>query len=308
MEVKTKTNYETSTQIKPKLNLKKWKKYIPGYLFILPNLIFVCVFLIYPLFETFKLSFYDASINTSTFVGLQNYVEIFNDDVFLNSVKNTFYFALLIVPIIVVAAFTLAAIMKDLRPKAKSFFRTLFYLPVISTPVVLTMVWAWMYDTNFGIINYFTSLLGFSPFEWLGSPTTAVIAIALVVSTWSLGQPIILYLASMDGIPKELYEAADMDGAGPMRKFFNITLPLVANTSLFVTITTTIAVFQIFVVIYLLTGGGPYYSTETLVFTIYRTAFTSLEFGKASAQGTVLFIIIMIISLIQLKFIKSKTD
>lgn len=289
-----------------KKSQKKWKEYLSGYLFILPNLALIAVFLIYPLFETFRLSFYDADIQGETFVGLQNYITIFSDPIFINSIKNTFYFVLIVVPAVVIVSFTLAAMMRDLRQSSKSIFRIIFYLPVISTPVVMTMIWSWIYNTNYGILNYFRSLFGYAPTEIMGTPTSAIIALSVVVATWSIGQPIILYLASMDGIPKDYYEAADIDGASPLRKFFNITLPLVGHTTLFVTITTTIATFQIFVVIYLLTGGGPYFATETLVFTIYRTAFTSYEFGKASAQGVVLFVIIAIIALVQLRLLRSK--
>jgi len=168
------------------------------------------------------------------------------------------------------------------------------------------MIWSWIYNTNFGILNYFRGLLGYAPTEILGTQTSAILAVSVVVATWSIGQPVILYLASVDGIPKDYYEAAEIDGASPLRKFVSITLPLVAHTTLFVTITTTIATFQIFAVIHLLTAGGPYYGTETLVYTIYRTAFTSYEFGLASAQGVVLFLIIMIIALVQLRLLKVK--
>lgn len=287
--------------------MRGWKEPAWGYAFILPNLLLIALFFLYPLFNTFRLSLYRANLQTREFVGLRNFQALFGDSVFLNSLKHTFYFALLIVPIIVVISFTVAGLLKDLRPSSKTLFRVIFYLPVVTTPVVVTMVWAWMYNVNFGILNYLLHLAKLGPVEWLGSTSGAFVAIVIVVVTWSVGQPIILYMASMDGISKELYEAADLDGAGPLRKFARITLPLVANTTLFVTVTTTISTFQIFVVIHLLTRGGPYYSTETLVYTIYRTAFTSLEFGAASAQGAVLFVIIMIIALVQLRLIRPKS-
>lgn len=291
---------------KVKSSLHRWKEPAWGYAFVLPNLILIALFFIYPLFNTFRLSFFQADMQAETFIGLDNFKTLFADSVFLNSLKHTFYFALIIVPIIVVISFTVAGLIKDLRPSSKTLFRIIFYLPVVATPVVVTMVWAWMYNVNFGILNYLLSLIHVGPIEWLGSTSGAFLAIVIVVVTWSVGQPIILYLASMDGISKELYEAAEIDGAGPFRKFLRITLPLVANTTLFVTVTTTIATFQIFVVIHLLTRGGPYFSTETLVYTIYRTAFTATEFGAASAQGVVLFVIIMIIALVQLRLIRSK--
>jgi ABC-type sugar transport system permease subunit len=283
-----------------------WKEVLSGYLFIFPNLLFVLIFFVYPLLDTIKLSFYKADLAGQSFVGLQNYSTVFSDPIFWNSLKNTVYFALIIVPVVVAVSFTLAALMRNMRNSSKAFFRVMFYLPVISTPVVLTMIWSWIYNTNFGILTYFRSLLGFAPTEILGTPTSAILAVSVVVATWSIGQPVILYLSSVDGIPKDYYEAAEIDGAGRLRKLTAITLPLVAHTTLFVTITTTIAAFQIFAVIYLLTGGGPYYGTETLVYTIYRTAFNSYEFGLASAQGVVLFVIIMAIALVQLRLLKVK--
>ncbi|WP_135550512.1 carbohydrate ABC transporter permease [Paenibacillus cymbidii] len=287
---------------------RRWKGYLWGYFFILPNLLLTLVFFLYPLFDTIKLSFYNAGIGASQFIGLDNYRTIFQDDTFLHSVRNTFVFVLIIVPVIVIVSFTLAAIMQHMRSGAKSLFRILFYLPTICTPVVLTMVWAWMFNTNSGLLNYIVSLFGKQPTEWLGTPSLAIASMCVVVISWSIGQPVILYLSSMDSIPKDYYEAAAIDGATPFKRFVHITLPMIANTGLFVIITTTIATFQIFVVIQLLTGGGPFFSTETLVFTIYRTAFGSIQFGLASAQSIVLFVVIMAISLLQLKFFKPKTE
>jgi ABC-type sugar transport system permease subunit len=251
---------------------------------------------------------YDVGLSGKSFTGFNNYVEIFHDSAFLKSLRNTFYYVLVIVPTTIVLSFSLAGLMHGIRPRAKSWFRFLIYIPEVSTPVVLAMVWAWMYNTNFGLLNYLTAALGLGRYEWLGSPSTAFMAICIVVISWSIGQPVVLYLASMDGISRELYEAADIDGASVFRKFTHIMLPLISNTSLFVIISTTISVFQIFVVINLLTGGGPIYSTESLVFTIYRTAFKSVEYGKASAQSVILFLIIVAISIVQLRLFRSKND
>ncbi len=292
------------TGLPPSLS-RKWKSHLWGYFFILPNLLLIILFFLYPLFEAFRLSFTDASIGPSSYIGLDNYARLFGDETFLRSLKNTLLFAVIIVPVIIVVSFTLAALMQNIGNGAKSLFRILFYVPTICTPVVLTMVWSWMYNTNTGLLNYLTGLIGFQPIEWLGSPSTAIAAMCVVVISWSIGQPLILYLSSMDAIPKEYYEAAQIDGARSLQRFRHITLPMVAHTSLFVIITTTISVFQIFVVIKLLTAGGPFYSTETLVYTIYRTAFSSTQFGLAAAQSIVLFLIIMVVSIVQLRFFKA---
>lgn len=286
----------------------KWRQYGWGYVFIFPNLMLLFVFYLYPLLNTFRISLFDYGLGGAHFIGLDNFTHLIQNTVFLRSLRNTILFAALIVPVVVIVSLILAGLMQGLNQKAKSWYRMLFYLPDICTAVVLTMVWEWMFNMNFGLMNYLVGLVGLGPFQWLGSPSIAILSICFAVISWSLGRPIILYLASIDGIPKELYEAAEIDGASPLRKFFGITVPMIGNTSLFIVITSTIAVFQLFVVIQILTGGGPFRSTETLVFTIYRTAFVSVEFGLAAAQSVVLFVVILAIALLQLKWFKPKTD
>ncbi|MFD0678604.1 MULTISPECIES: carbohydrate ABC transporter permease [unclassified Paenibacillus] len=279
-----------------------------SYFFIGPNLLFLTVFLVFPLLYTFYLSLFKADIYTSAFVGFDNYRSLFGEDLFRKSFVNTFYFVLIIVPCVVIMSLVIAAFMQGFHKISKSFFRLVFYLPVVSTPVVLSLVWGWMYNPSFGIIKYFSELLGFGSVDVFSGQLSAIMALSGVVVTWMVGQPIILYLSGMDGVSKELYEAAEIDGASPIRTFFSITLPLISHTTILIVITSTISVFQIFVVIHLLTGGGPFHGTESLVYTIYQTAFVSLEFGKASAQSVILFVIILIISLLQFRFMKSKTD
>ncbi|WP_248927820.1 carbohydrate ABC transporter permease [Paenibacillus hamazuiensis] len=279
-----------------------------SYLFIGPNLLFLTAFLVIPLFYTFYLSFFEADIYKSSFVGFSNYSKLFGEELFRKSFANTFYFVLIIVPCVVILSLVVAAFMQGFHKHAKSFFRLVFYLPVVSTPVVLSLVWGWMYNPSFGIVKYFGELLGFGAVDVFSTQLSAILALSGIVITWMVGQPIILYLSGMDGVSKELYEAADIDGAGPVKQFFSITLPMIAHTTLLIVVTSTISVFQIFVVIHLLTSGGPFHGTESLVYTIYRTAFVSLEFGKASAQSVILFFIILVISLLQFRMLRSKLD
>ncbi|SDD07229.1 multiple sugar transport system permease protein [Paenibacillus sp. UNCCL117] len=286
----------------------KLRNLLWSYLFIGPNLLFLLMFLIIPLFYTIYLSFFQADIYNSAFIGLDNYRGLFKETLFLKSFMNTFYFVLIIVPCVVVFSLIVAAMMQGFHTHAKSFFRLMFYLPVVSTPVVLSLVWSWMYNPSYGIVKYFAELIGFGAVDVFSGQLSAILALSGIVITWMVGQPIILYLSAMDGVSKELYEAAELDGAGPVRAFFSITLPMIAHTTLLIVVTSTISVFQIFVVIHLLTSGGPYHGTESLVYTIYRTAFISLEFGKASAQSVILFMIILVISLLQFRFMKSKLD
>lgn len=286
----------------------KLREWMWSYFFIGPNLVFLTVFMILPLFYTFYLSFFEADIYSSAFVGLENYRSLFGEELFRKAFVNTFYFVLIIVPCVIVISLVFAALMQGFHKLGKSFFRLVFYLPVVSTPVVLSLVWGWMYNPSFGIIKYFSEKLGFGAVDVFSGQLSAILALSGVVLTWMVGQPIILYLSAMDGVSKELYEAAEIDGAGPLRSFFSITLPMISHTTVLIVITSTISVFQIFVVIHLLTGGGPYHGTESLVYTIYRTAFVSLEFGKASAQSVILFFIILVISLLQFRLMKSKSD
>lgn len=286
----------------------KYRSWFWGYFFIFPNLLFLCLFLLYPLLYTFYLSLFEADIYRSSFVGFANFKEIFQEPLFLKSFANTFYFVLIIVPATVVLALLLSAMLQGLHKHAKSLFRLVFYLPVVSTPVVLSLIWSWMYNPSFGIIRYLSERLGFGAVNVFETQWSAVMALSFVVVTWMVGQPIILYLSAMDGVSRELYEAAEIDGAGPVQTFFKITLPMVSHTTLLIVIKSTISVFQIFVVIHLLTSGGPYHGTESLVYTIYKTAFVSLEYGKASAQSVVLFAIILAIALLQFRLLRSKLD
>lgn len=281
---------------------------LSGFLFVLPNLLFVSAFLIVPLFHAFGLSLYDANIYTSTYVGLQNYIDIFKDDVFLISLKNTFYFVLMIVPATVMIALLFAALMQDFGQKAKAIYRLVFYLPVVMTPVVLSMIWRYMFNPSYGIVSYLAELLGFGAIDVFSSQSSALLSISFVVVIWMLGQPIILFLSAMDGVPKELYEAAKIDGANSVQIFFKVTLPMITHAALLITVTSTISVFQIFVVVHLISGGGPYHGTESLVYTIYRTAFVSLSFGKSAAQSVVLFSIVAIVASMQFGLMKSRLD
>lgn len=279
-----------------------------GYAFVLPNLLLILLFLIYPLIQAFYLSLTRMDIYSKEFIGLNNYITLFGEPMFRTSLFNTFYFVMLIVPVTIIVSLIIAAIMQGLHSSSKTLFRLLFYLPVVSTPVVLSLVWGWIYNPSFGLVSYFSRALGFGAVDVFSAQSSAIIALSAVVVTWMVGQPIILYLSAMDGVNKELYEAAEIDGAGPVRSFFSITLPMISHTSLLIVITTTISVFQIFVVIHLLTSGGPFHGTESLVYTIYRTAFVNLQFGKASAQSVVLFGVILIIALVQFRLMRSKLD
>lgn len=285
------------------------KRWIWGYIFVLPFICLLSLFLIYPLIKTFYLSLFEKTLYSTSFIGLDNFIEIFQDPFFLKAMENTLLFVVIIVPFTIIIPLIFAAMLRSMHKRTKSVFRLVFYLPVVTTSIVLVFVWIWMYDMNFGIINYFLSLFNIGPVNFFGSQFTALLATSNVVITWMIGQPLILYSAGVDNVQEELYESAKIDGANFIQIFFKVTVPMVINTTMLIVVTSTIAVFQIFVVIFLMTHGGPYHGTDTLVFSIYNTAFEiGPYFGKAAAESVVLFVFVAIVALLEFRLLKSKLD
>lgn len=284
---------------------KKIKKEFWGYFFIAPFLVVFLLFEIYPYIASFYLSLFDYGLGKKHWIGLQNYIHLFSDSVFLKSLFNTFAFVIGAVPITVIFSLFVANAVIRRSAKVISFFRASFYLPIVASQVILSITWLWIYNPVNGVANYVLSLVGVEPVMWLSNPSYALSSLILVVITWSVGQPIILYLAAMGGIPKTYYEAASIDGANSWRKFWHITLPLLKPTTLYVVITSTIAAFQTFVVVQLLTAGGPNYGTSTILYLLYETAFMYGKLGLASAMGVILAAFISVIAILQFKFFKS---
>jgi multiple sugar transport system permease protein len=205
----------------------------------------------------------------------------------------------MVVPGALSLALLLAFLVQPLRPRTQTFFKAAFYLPGVVSSVVLALVWAWLYNADFGLLNYLLSLVGVDPGLWLGDRRVALPAIALMTVVSGLGVPLLLLLASMGAIPDTYYEAARIDGAGPVRQFFAVTLPLLKPTLLYLLIVMTIGSFQVFETVYLMTNGGPSYATTTLVFLIYESAFRYYDFGLASAQAVVLFMLVAAMAVVQ---------
>lgn len=282
-----------------------------AYAFIAPAYVPFIIFVLWPLAQGLWLSFYDAGVNRAQwkFIGLGNFIWLFTKDeaFYRYAVPNTFLFVLIVVPICLVVSLFLAVIVFPLPMRIQSFFRLSFYMPVVSGGVVLAMVWAWIYNRDYGLLNYVLDLLGvfkllnIDKIGWLALTETALPALAIVVISWTLGQPLILYLAALGQIPEELFDAAKVDGASAWQQFWKITLPLLRPTTLFNMVTLTMSVFQVFVVVWLLTLGGPANATQTIVFRMWESAFTFFRFGRAAAMGTVLLIIGSIVAFFQFK-------
>jgi multiple sugar transport system permease protein len=284
-----------------------------GYIFIAPAMIPFLIFTAYPLVQGLSLSFYKAGVNREKweYIGLKNYTNLLTrDPVFPTAIKNTFLFVLGVVPLAMVICLFVAVLIYPMSQRKQTFFRAAFYMPVVSAGVVLAMVWVYIYSQEYGLLNYIfesTGLLnllnGGEKIGWLAKPDTALISLAIVVLTWSLGQPLILFLAGLAAIPEALYEAARIDGANSWQAFWRITLPLLRPTILFVLVVLTIAVFQVFVVVQLMTLGGPANATQTIVYQVWVTAFTKFKFGYASAMSVVLLAIVSVLAIIQFKLL-----
>lgn len=282
---------------------KKW-----AYLFILPNILIFLAFIVYPVLYSFLLSFQEYGVWGNEWIGLDNFFYLFSDYVFWQALKNTAIVTVVMVPLGIIVALLLASFLHPLSERVKGFFRMAYYLPGVASGVVMGMIWRWLYDPNFGLFNLILEKIGVAAQPWLTSPKTALGSLMLMIFMAAPGTAIILYLSAMKKIPKELYEAAEIDGAGSIIKWFKITLPLVKATTLYLVIINTIASFQIFTQIFVMTQGGPGYSTYTLVYQIYMTAFRDFEFGLASAQAMILFAIISIFSVLQFKFLSSDVE
>ncbi len=272
-----------------------------GYLLITPLMAGWIVFFLIGLFASLGISFTQWNLLTApSWVALDNYARLLKDPLFFETLKNTLFLALLYVPLSTVVSLSLAlALNREIQFRA--FYRTVYFLPVLTMPVASATIWQWLYNPSFGPVNYFLSTFGLPSPAWLSDQNTAMIAVVIVL-VWNIaGYNMVLFLSGLQNIPKEYYEAAEIDGAGAWPSFRYVTLPLVAPTTFFVVTTTLILAFQVFDVIYVMTQGGPADSTRTLVYYIYEEAFQFLRMGYASAMSWILFLIILIFTLFQFR-------
>lgn len=298
-----------SLKIKRKKSSKLAKKeWLSAYLFLLPAAIFFIAFVIIPMIGGIIISFFNYTPKTMDFVGLQNFVQIFKDPIFKKSLGNTMFLVIGNVPIVIIFSMFVSLTIYKRSSKVRSFFRSVFYLPAIASVVSITVVWGWIFHPNYGILNYILSFFGVDPQVWLGNPSIAKLAILMVLVTLSVGQPIVLYMASLGNIPKDYLEAAEIDGANARQIFWNITWPLLKPTTLYIVIITTINSFQCFSIIQLLTAGGPNYATTTIMYQVYERSFTLGQYGIASSMGVVLAVIVMAISIVQYKYFGSDVE
>ena len=271
-----------------------------GIVFILPQLISLVCLGIIPIVIAFVLSFFDWNgFSSPVFTGFQNFKAVFTDPDTAIAIKNTLIYSVIYVPCSIALSLGLAMLLN--KAWGKMFYRAVFFLPQIVTSVGIAVVWSWIYQPQFGILNMILRFLGIEGKEWLRDPSTAMGAVIVMSIWWGLGYNIVLFLAGLQNVPKTYVDAAKIDGANERQVFFNITIPLISPTTLLVTITTMINAFQVFDQMFLLTSWGPAKRTYTIAIHTYQTAFKSYELGKASTAALILFFVVVAVSVIQFK-------
>ncbi|WP_367986101.1 carbohydrate ABC transporter permease [Streptococcus sp. ZY1909104] len=292
------------------INKIRMRETIVSYTFLAPVLVFFTVFVLAPMVMGFVTSFFNYTMTDFTFVGLDNYVRMFNDPIFIKSLINTLVIVVGSVPVVIFFSLFVAANTYQKNVIARSFYRAVFFLPVVTGSVAVTVVWKWIYDTLSGILNFVLKSGGIieQNISWLGDKQWALWAIVIILLTTSVGQPIILYIAALGNIDNSLVEAARVDGANETQVFWQIKWPSLLPTTLYITVITTINSFQIFALIQLLTSGGPNYATSTLMYYLYEKAFKLSEYGYANTMGVFLAVLIAIISFIQFKVLGNDVE
>jgi multiple sugar transport system permease protein len=273
------------------------KQAIAGYLFVLPAMLIFFVFTLLPVVYAGYLSFTNYDVFTrQDWIGAVNYQYVLEDELFWRALQNTLYYTAASIPISMALGLVVALLLNQ-KLKGLGFYRTAFYVPVVTSMVAVSMIWIQLFDPLYGVISTGLEAIGIRGVDWLGDPNLAMPSI-IAVSVWKvIGWNMLIYLAGLQGIPEYLKEAASIDGANRWQTFWKITLPLLTPTSFFIFVTSLIGAFQVFDVVYVMTGGGPANATLTLVQFIYNQAFKALDMGYAAAASFILFGIILVISL-----------
>ncbi|MDK2946364.1 MAG: multiple sugar transport system permease protein [Geotoga sp.] len=275
--------------------------------FIGPSIILLIIFMLIPILVSLFISFTDFNVysiynwKNARFVGFQNYLELLKDPLFWKALLNTLYALVVAMPLTIVISLILAVLINRERTYFKSFFKVSFYLPSITNTVAIAIVWSWMLNKDYGLINWFLGLFGINGPNWIGDPKWSMLAVIMLVVWKAVGYDIIILLAGLQNIPDYLYEAAEIDGATRLQQFFYITIPSLKPTIFFLTVMTIIGYLQLFEEPYMLTSGGPLNSTLSIVLYLYRQGFKFFKLGYASSIAFVLFLMIFTLTFIQFK-------
>ncbi|WP_085522962.1 carbohydrate ABC transporter permease [Tuberibacillus sp. Marseille-P3662] len=279
------------------------KRMMWGYLLIAPQLIGLICFALIPVVYAFVLSFMKwDGFGAKQFIGFDNFITQLSSELFWKSMLNTAYYMILVIPLSIIISLIVAIALNNI--KGKNFYRVFYFMPQVTSSVSISVIWLWILNGHFGILNQALKFIGLSGPQWLTDTAWVMPAIAVVSIWWGLGYNMVIFLAGLQGIPQSYYEAAEIDGANKFQKFKHITLPQLSPTTFFVTIMSVIASFQVFDQAFVMTKGGPGKASYTLVYHIYDQAFVNFNMGQSSAAAMILFVIILTFTLLQFKFAK----
>ena len=286
----------------------RWREGFAGWFFVAPNLALLAVFLFIPLFAAFKLSFEKAStFGPATWVGLENYRTLLADDVFWRVLLNTVVFTVVTVPTSIVIGLVLATLLNKAMP-GRAVFRTIIYLPIVISGLVTSMIGLLMFDEGVGVLNGILHAMGIGAVHWQTDGTLAMISVILMTLWTRVGFAMVIYLAGLQDIPSDVYEAADLDGASGWQTFLRVTTPMLSGSTLFLIVMNMIWSFQIFDIVYVMTNGGPGYDTSMLVLYAYDQGFgPTRDFGYGSTIGVVLFLITLVLAIFQIRRTEKRT-
>lgn len=287
---------------------RSFRKYLPAYLFILPNFVGVLIFIAFPVLFALYTSFQDwDGVSAPRFIGLSNFQELFTDPVFWKTLQNTFAYTLLTVPVGIVFGLMVAILLQQ-KVRGLAAFRAAMFVPVVTSALAVSVIWKWIFDYDNGLINDALSTVNLPQIPWLTDATWAMIGIAMIGVWQGFGLTSVILMSALQSVPDSLLEAAEIDGAGAWRRFWNIRLPLIAPALLFVGITGFIGSFQVFAQVYYLTSGGPDYGTSVLNWLVFHRAFDENRFGLASALAYIMFAIIFAVTFLQFQLSRRATN
>jgi multiple sugar transport system permease protein len=288
--------------------LRAWNRHKWSYFFIFPSMVLFFAFIGYPVLQALIFAFQKVDLRGASWVGLKNFQDLGASKLFWETMRHTLVYAVCVVAAWITSSLIVAALIQPLSNRIQSLFRAAFYLPNVISIVIISFVWIWIFEPDYGFFNFLLGLVGIPHVLWLQNPDLALWSIVLSTILIVPGTGVVLYSAAIGAIPRELYEAAEVEGANAVQKWFSITIPLLKPTTLYLMVIYTIAGFQIFERVYIMTGGGPINSTTTIVQLIFQTAFSDFNFGRASAEALILFAIIAAFSFIQFRFLSSDVE